>query len=66
MASTDYTDKQHETHLANYRANRTFPPNSVFDPHQGNGRLFRRATPEELARIGGEAPAPDDETEAED
>lgn len=52
MASTDYTDKQHETHLAAYRANRTFPPNSVFDPKLGKGRLFRKATAEELAAAG--------------
>lgn len=62
MASTDYTDKQHETHLANYRANRTFPPNSVFDPKLGNGRLFRKATPDEI-KAAGVAPQPEKDAE---
>lgn len=58
MASTDYTEKQHAEHLAAWRKDRTFPENSVFDAALGDGRLFRKATPEELARVGDAAPAP--------
>jgi hypothetical protein len=52
MANTDYTDKQHDEHLATLRRTRRFPENSVFDPKAPNGKVFRKATPEEIKAVG--------------